>query len=85
LARARAALTQIATAQGLPVENLLTPDLVRRLAWSPPATTDVDGVSAYLRGGGARQWQIELTAAPLAEAMVEPEPDAALEPGAAPE
>jgi ribonuclease D len=75
LARARAALNRVATSHGLPVENLLTPDLVRRLAWSPPAL-ELDGVTAYLRDGGARRWQIELTAAALTEAMAEPAPDA---------
>ncbi len=44
LGRARAALAELAETHNIPVENLLTPDLVRRLAWSPPST-DVDGVS----------------------------------------
>jgi ribonuclease D len=69
LGRARAALTELAENHSIPVENLLTPDLVRRLAWSPPAT-DIDGVSDYLRNGGARNWQIALTAGPLSIAMV---------------
>jgi ribonuclease D len=73
LARARAALAEIAENNNLPVENLLTPDLVRRLAWSPP-TTDTEGVTAYLRAGGAREWQVGLTAAALSRAMVVPEP-----------
>jgi ribonuclease D len=72
LARARAALAALAQTHNMPVENLLTPDLVRRLAWSPPAT-DLEGVTAYLRSGGARNWQLELTAASLSQAMVAPE------------
>jgi ribonuclease D len=68
LARAREALAALSETHTMPVENLVTPDLVRRLAWSPPGT-DVDAVSEYLKAGGARAWQIELTAAPLAAAM----------------
>ena len=37
LARARAAITEIATAHNVPPENLITPDTVRRIAWEPPA------------------------------------------------
>lgn len=69
LAQSRAALAELAETHNIPVENLLTPDLVRRLAWSPPAT-DLAGVSVYLQQGGARSWQIELTAGPLSAAMV---------------
>jgi ribonuclease D len=69
LGRARAALAELAETHNMPVENLLTPDLVRRLAWSPPST-ERDDVATYLRDGGARPWQIELTAGPLSAAMV---------------
>jgi ribonuclease D len=73
LARARAALAELAETHNVPVENLIAPDLVRRLAWSPPAT-DLAAVITYLRDGGARSWQVDLTAAALSVAMV---PDAA--------
>jgi ribonuclease D len=43
------------------VENLLSPDLVRRLMWTPPESRDADTVAATLQAGGAREWQIELT------------------------
>jgi ribonuclease D len=76
LTRARAAVTAIADEHGLPVENLLSPELVRRLAWSPPAATG-DAVGEFLLAGGARRWQVELTAGPLAQALVEPVGDAA--------
>jgi ribonuclease D len=69
LARARTALTELSETHSIPVENLLTPDLVRRLAWSPPSTDPV-GVADYLRAGGAREWQIGLTAGPLSAAML---------------
>jgi len=42
------------------VENLLTPDYVRRLAWRPPSPATEESVDAVLAGYGARQWQREL-------------------------
>lgn len=69
LSAARTALTAIAEANRLPVENLLQPDLVRRTCWQPPAETDLDTVSETLRAGGAREWQIGLTADALAVAL----------------
>jgi ribonuclease D len=68
LAAARAALTTIAAEHSLPVENLLTPELVRKLAWSPPSTS-ADDVGAFLAECGARKWQRDLTVTALAEAM----------------
>ncbi len=69
LSAARAALTAIAEDRRLPVENLLLPDLVRRTCWRPPAETDEDSVAAVLRAGGARPWQIDLTATALSKAL----------------
>ncbi len=37
LARARAVVTAVSTSLSMPPENLLQPDAVRRLAWTPPA------------------------------------------------
>jgi ribonuclease D len=69
LAAGRATLTAIAEANSLPVENLLVPDTLRRLSWDPPQPADAGTVSLALSGYGARPWQIELTAGPLAEAL----------------
>jgi ribonuclease D len=71
LARARAALAELTEKHTVPVENLVSPDLVRRLAWSPPGT-DLDAVAAFLTAAGARPWQVELVAGPLSAAMVAP-------------
>ena len=43
---------------GLPVENLLTPELVRRLCFDPPKPADAESVTEYLREAGARTWQV---------------------------
>lgn len=69
LKAARAALAQVSEQWSVPVENLLSPDLVRRLMWSPPTPADADSVAAALRAGGAREWQVGLTSTLLAEAI----------------
>jgi ribonuclease D len=70
LSAVRAALAVIAEANNLPVENLLQPDLVRRTCWRPPADLSEDAVAGALRDGGAREWQIGLTAAALSQALI---------------
>jgi ribonuclease D len=72
LARGRAALGALAEEHGLPVENLLSPDTVRRLAWSPPDPADEPAVCAFLADHGARAWQVALTAAALTAALASP-------------
>jgi ribonuclease D len=77
LAAARAAVTAIAEANQLPVENLLAPDTLRRLSWDPPQPCDPGSVAEVLAGYGARPWQIELTAGPIASALRDPGADGA--------
>jgi ribonuclease D len=55
----------------VPVENLLQPDALRRLCWSPPDPAGAAAVAEFLRGRRAREWQIGLLAAPLADAFAE--------------
>jgi ribonuclease D len=69
LARARAAIAAIAAEHGLPVENLLSPELVRRVAWTPPAPLSDEAVATALSAAGARAWQVALTAAAVAAAL----------------
>lgn len=58
--RVRPAVVALAETHDLPTENLLSPDLVRRLAWRPPAPRDTAACEAFLVDGGARRWQREL-------------------------
>lgn len=69
LARVRPALADLAAHHGLPVENLLTPDTARRLAWRPPEPATPEAVARFLAAQGARDWQVQVTAAPLAVAL----------------
>jgi len=48
----------------VPLENLITPDTLRRVLWTPPEPFDDNGIRARLAELGARRWQIDL-AAPL--------------------
>ncbi|HEY3005408.1 MAG TPA: HRDC domain-containing protein [Kribbellaceae bacterium] len=69
LSATRAAVGEIAEQHRLPTENLLSPDTVRRLAWTPPGRIDAAVVADVLRQHGAREWQVGLTAAALADAL----------------
>lgn len=75
LSTARAGLTELAERHKLPVENLLLPDLVRRLCWQPPDNRDVDSVAELLAERGARPWQVELTAELISGALNVTAPD----------
>jgi ribonuclease D len=72
LARVRAVVTALAEEHQMPAENLVPPDAVRRLAWTPPRVLDADSVAEALTTHGARAWQVELTAAALAGALPDP-------------
>jgi ribonuclease D len=74
LAAARDVVRELAADRQLPVENLLPPDALRRLAWEPPDPASTEMIERALAGYGARPWQAELTAAPIAEAFVNPPP-----------
>jgi ribonuclease D len=69
LARCRAVIAELSAAHRVPPENIVTPDSVRRLAWSPPRPATTQAVTVVLRALGARVWQTDLTAALLAEAL----------------
>jgi ribonuclease D len=55
----------------MPLENLLTPDLLRRVAWSPPVPADAAAIRLALTELGARTWQLDATAQQIAAAFVE--------------
>ncbi len=78
LSHARASIELIAQENQIPVENLMTPEHVRRICWKPPTgattTLSVSEVEKALAELGARQWQIDLVAPALAAALLEREP-----------
>lgn len=70
LKAARPVVEATAEELGMPTENLLTPDFLRRIAWDLPGTT-ADEIGAALEALGARPWQIAQTAQKIATAFVE--------------
>lgn len=77
LVAAREAVAAEAERLRMPTENLLTPELLRRVAWDPPAPATGDGSAAgpetvreRLLELGARTWQADLTAPLIAAAFV---------------
>ncbi|WP_431954533.1 HRDC domain-containing protein [Nocardia lijiangensis] len=76
LARARAAMGELSLEHAIPVENLLSPDLVRRLCWDGLPEYDradtaelAAAVDGFLKSGGARPWQRELAVPRLTVAL----------------
>ncbi|MGZ9884527.1 HRDC domain-containing protein [Rhodococcus ruber] len=72
LTAARSALAELSEQVQVPVENLVGPEMVRRLCWEWQVPADAD-VVAYIEerfaADGARPWQRELTVPRLAKAL----------------
>lgn len=72
----------------MPLENLLTPDSLRRVLWAPPATREpqelAEAVAEALAAMGARPWQVGLVGPVVVDAVlradVEPEPEPPADP-----
>lgn len=93
LGHARTAMAELSERVGVPLENLLTPDYLRRVLWAPPRTREpgalAEALAAQLTSYGARPWQVALTTPLLTEAVLAgeravPSEDSAPE-GSAPE
>ena len=70
LARCRDVVAELAEQHTVLAQNLLASDVVRRLAWAPPVPARRGRrCASTLARYGARPWQIDLTAARLAEAL----------------
>lgn len=77
LSHARVAIGLIASSNSIPVENLISPESIRRICWSPPAQSTIALDEAAVRQAlallGARPWQIDLVGSALAGALLERE------------
>ena len=69
LSHARAGLKAISEEWSIPIENLLTPDTLRRLCWEAPKN-----VAPWLLARGTRKWQVSLLEGVLREALLATEP-----------
>ena len=78
LSHARTVIEEQASKLSIPAENLISPELVRRICWSPPAgsttTASATAVHDALTALGARQWQATIVAPLLANALLQNEP-----------
>ncbi len=73
LEAARSGLSELAQRVSVPLENLLSPETVRRLCWDWEAVDDTAAVvEGFLRDSTARQWQRELTVPVLTAALSAP-------------
>lgn len=68
LEAARHAVAEIAEREHIPLENLLKPDSLRRLCWTPPTPLTSSAIESHLALLGARQWQRDLVVPALAVA-----------------
>jgi ribonuclease D len=66
----RTAVVDKSTELNIPIENVLTPELLRRLAWAPPEPIEPDSVRAALSEMGARAWQVDAIAEPITDAFL---------------
>ncbi|WP_426515083.1 HRDC domain-containing protein [Diaminobutyricibacter sp. McL0618] len=77
LKAARAAIAELSERVAIPIENLLTPETLRRVAWAPPADPTAAAIGSALAGLGARPWQIEATSQVIAQSFVDARQNAA--------
>jgi ribonuclease D len=72
---ARTALRKLSARVSMPTENLVSPELVRRLCWDWSEANDTaTAVDEFLAAGQARRWQRELVV-PVLTAALQPAPD----------
>ena len=81
LALSRELMLAISDEHNVPVENLMTPDHLRRVLWQPPATRDPVVLGAEVRDAlasyGTRPWQLDLVGPAVTEAILRAEEEAA--------
>ena len=70
LSHARFNLHARAEELSIPLENMISPELVRRICWEPPQISVHDALTAM----GARRWQADIAAPILEKALTEREP-----------
>lgn len=66
----RARIVELAKDYGMPPENLVSPDAIKKLCWGEPNLEDLQGyIEAKLRESGAREWQIRLISSHLLDGI----------------
>ncbi|NBU32908.1 MAG: ribonuclease D, partial [Actinobacteria bacterium] len=70
LEQVRHVIASLSEQLSIPVENLITPDTVRRIIWTPPQSEEQ--LAQELTKFGVRPWQRELIEPALKQALFEP-------------
>ncbi|MGB3762919.1 MAG: HRDC domain-containing protein [Ornithinimicrobium sp.] len=76
LAAAKPLMQELSQRHDIPVENLVTPDVLRQVLWDPPSPLETGAIRQALAGHGARPWQCDLVAPIILQAVVEADEDA---------
>ena len=75
LSHSRAAVASRAAELNIPIENLISPEIIRQIAWKNPPESDLElHIRQTLAEHGARKWQVEQISPLLVEPMRATEP-----------
>ena len=67
---AKASLIELSEKKSVPLENLLTPEILRQVSFTPPENLSKEALSEKLDELGARTWQVELTVQLIVDAFI---------------
>jgi ribonuclease D len=70
LKQAKASLQGLSEEKLVPLENLLTPEILRQVSFTPPENLSRLTLAEKLHELGARNWQVELTAQLIVDAFI---------------
>jgi ribonuclease D len=70
LKHAKASLQKLSEEKLVPLENLLTPEILRQVSFTPPENLSRLTLGERLHELGARNWQVELTAQLIVDAFI---------------
>jgi ribonuclease D len=77
LTHAKVNISERSQELNIPIENLVTPEIVRRICWPQPPINTAD-YQQFVRGElirlGAREWQILEVIEPICQALAQSEP-----------
>jgi ribonuclease D len=79
---ARDLITRVAESLTIPLENVLTPDHLRRVCWAPDDESSPNALDSQLQSLGARRWQRDIVVPLLIEAFSEARQAGVTEPDA---
>jgi ribonuclease D len=70
LKHAKASLQKLSEEKLIPLENLLTPEILRQVSFTPPENLSRETLAERLHELGARNWQVELAAQLIFDAFI---------------